>query len=104
MSRDASWHVVREARVQRGRIQGKLPLRSINFLHTSSLSYHVPHRVLAQSNKDGCVAAFRASGQTLEAVQKANPAVVAPTHPAHSFFPFDSDPVTPVTEEKCRPD
>jgi hypothetical protein len=30
--------------------------------------------------------------------------VVAGTHPAHSFFPFDSDTVTPVTEGKCRPD
>ena len=35
---------------------------------------------------------------------RAGPAVMAGTRPAHSLFQFDSDPVTPVTEGKCRPD
>src|ERR1019366_7285197 len=39
--------------VQNRRIQRSRPLHSIGFLHTSSVSYRLPHRVLASSKKDG---------------------------------------------------
>jgi hypothetical protein len=47
VTRRVTWQVVQEARVQLGRIHGKRPLRSISFLHTSSLSYRLSYRVLA---------------------------------------------------------